>query len=149
MSSQGSRWSLASWRGALPGAALPGLARPGIIGWLLACLFAVLLLSGTARALDVPPLQGRVNDRAGVLSPAERDFPFEGAVQLRSLEGKTVVETDAAQARARYLAALAESQAQARQELLPRGGRLLTCATTDSPELLVRRILSLGMEPSA
>jgi len=44
----------------------------GALGRLLACVVTVLLLSGSARALEVPPLQGRVNDRAGVLSPAER-----------------------------------------------------------------------------
>jgi uncharacterized protein len=74
--SQGSRCHSPRWRGALHAAGLSALARSparlGAIGRLLACLFAVLLLSGTARALDVPPLQGRVNDRAGALSPAER-----------------------------------------------------------------------------
>ena len=73
--SQGLRACPASWGAVLPGASLSALARsPALValGRWLACLLAVLMLSGTARALDVPPLQGRVNDRAGVLSPAER-----------------------------------------------------------------------------
>ena len=46
---------------------------------LLPGAFALLLaLTGPARALDVPPLQGRVNDLAGVLSAAER-----GALEAR------------------------------------------------------------------
>jgi uncharacterized protein len=45
---------------------------------LLWCVFSVLLLAGTARALEVPPLQGSVNDLAGVLSPDER-----GALEQR------------------------------------------------------------------
>lgn len=122
-------------------------ARRGAIQVVLTDLLD--LPSGSLETLTTLTTRGRTLSVVQVLSPAERDFPFEGAVQLRSLEGKTVVETDAAQARARYLAALAEMQAQAAQELLPRGGRLLSCATTDSPELLVRRILSLGMEPTA
>jgi len=84
-----------------------------------------------------------------VLSPAERDFPFEGAVQLRSLEGKSLVEADATQSRQSYLAALAAAQRAAEAELVPRGGRLLSVATNEPPEQLVRRILSRSMEPSA
>jgi hypothetical protein len=60
-----------------------------------------------------------------------------------------VVETDAALSRQNYLAALARAQHDAEQELVPRGGRLLKCATTDAPEELVRRILSSHVEPSA
>jgi hypothetical protein len=70
-------------------------------------------------------------------------------VQLRALEGKTVVETDAALSRQNYLAALATAQRTAEQQLLPRGGRLLSCATSDAPEQLVRRILSSHVEASA
>jgi uncharacterized protein (DUF58 family) len=107
------------------------------------------LPSGGLEALTTLTTRGRSLTVVQVLAPAERDFPFEGAVQLRSLEGKTVVETDAAQARQNYLAALAALQQRARQELLPRGGRLLECATTDAPELLVRKLLNLSAEPIA
>ncbi|MDF3067748.1 MAG: hypothetical protein K0R38_3349 [Polyangiaceae bacterium] len=121
-------------------------ARRGAIQVVLTDLLD--LPSGSLSSLTSLTTRGRSLSVVQVLSPAERDFPFEGAVQLRALEGKTVVETDAAQARQKYLSALAESQRKAAQELTPRGGRLLSCATTDAPEVLVRRILSLGMEPS-
>lgn len=107
------------------------------------------LPNGSLEALTALTTRGRMLQVIQVLSPAERDFPFEGAVQLRALEGKTLVETDAALSRQNYLAALAASQKSAEQQLLPRGGRLLKCATTDAPEELVRRILSSHVEPSA
>jgi len=121
-------------------------ARRGAIQVVLTDLLD--LPSGSLSAFTSLTTRGRSLSVVQVLSPAERDFPFEGAVQLRALEGKTVVETDAAQVRQRYLDALAESQRRAALELTPRGGRLLSCATTDAPEVMVRRILSLGMEPS-
>lgn len=107
--------------------------------------------------LDLPPrslddfsaltTRGRSLLVVQVLAPAERDFPFEGAVLLRSMEGATRVETDAALARQKYLSALAETQARAERQLVPRGGRLVKCVTTDSPEELVRKILSSSLEP--
>jgi uncharacterized protein len=72
---------------ALPGALLVAPAAlvlwctrvSGALARLLPCAFALLLaLTGSARALDVPPLQARVNDHAGVLSSAER-----GALEAR------------------------------------------------------------------
>jgi uncharacterized protein (DUF58 family) len=108
--------------------------------------------------LDLPPrslqaltaltTRGRSLQVVQVLAPAERDFPFDGAVLLRSLEGKSSVETDAALSRQNYLDALAHAQAAAERELVPRGGRLLKCATTDAPEELVRKILSRNVEPN-
>jgi uncharacterized protein (DUF58 family) len=121
-------------------------ARRGAIQVVLTDLLD--LPSGTLSALSALTTRGRSLSVVQVLSPAERDFPFEGAVQLRALEGTTVVETDATQSRQSYLKALSDFQRRASQELTPRGGRLLSCATTDSPEVLVRRILSLGMEGS-
>jgi uncharacterized protein (DUF58 family) len=122
-------------------------ARRGAIQVVLTDLLD--LPGGSLEALTTLTTRGRSLQLVQVLAPAERDFPFEGAVQLRALEGKNVVETDAAQARQKYLAALAAAQQHATQELLPRGGRLLSCATDDSPEVLVRRILSMGLEPSS
>ncbi len=119
-------------------------ARRGAIQVVLTDLLD--LPDGSLEALTTLTTRGRSLQVIQVLAPAERDFPFEGAVQLRSLEGKSVVETDAAQARKDYLAALDAAQRRAAQQLLPRGGRLLTCATTDSAELLVRKILSLSLE---
>jgi uncharacterized protein len=63
--------SLGSLPQGLLGGALASAWR-GALGRLLLCVFALLLASAPARALDVPPLQGRVNDLAGALPPAER-----------------------------------------------------------------------------
>jgi uncharacterized protein (DUF58 family) len=122
-------------------------ARRGAIQVVLTDLLD--LASGSLETLTTLTTRGRMLQVIQVLSPAERDFPFEGAVQLRALEGKTLVETDAALSRQNYLAALAAAQKSAEQQLLPRGGRLLKCATNDAPEELVRRILSSHVEPSA
>jgi uncharacterized protein (DUF58 family) len=50
---------------------------------------------------------GRVLSVVQTLDPAEADFPYEGTVRLRALEGKSVIETDADATRDAYLAALA------------------------------------------
>lgn len=105
------------------------------------------LPEGTLEALSALTTRGRSLQVIQVLAPAERDFPFEGPVLLRSLEGSSTVETDAALSRERYLAALAEARQRAEHQLVPRGGRLMTCATSDSAEVLVRRILSHSLEP--
>lgn len=107
------------------------------------------LPEGSLEALCALTTRGRSLQVVQVLAPAERDFPFEGALLLRSLEGKSSVETDATLAREKYLAALAEARRRAERQLIPRGGRLLSCATSDSPEELVRKILSASVEPSA
>jgi uncharacterized protein (DUF58 family) len=119
-------------------------ARRGAVQVVLSDLLD--LPSGGLAALTNLTTRGRSLQVIQVLSPAERDFPFEGAVQLRSLEGQSLVEADATLSRQNYLAALAAAQRAAAAELLPRGGRLLPCATSDSPEELVRRILSRGTE---
>ena len=119
-------------------------ARRGAIQVVLTDLLD--LPAGSLESLSTLTTRGRSLQVIQVLSPAERDFPFEGAVQLRSLEGQSLVETDATQAREKYLAALSAAQRKAAEQLLPRGGRLLSCATSDSAELLVRKILSLGLE---
>lgn len=104
------------------------------------------LPSGTLTALSELTTRGRSLQLVQVLAPAERDFPFEGAVHLRSLEGQSKVETDAALARQSYLTALAEVRSRAEKQLVPRGGRLLSCVTSDSPEVLVRKLLSSNLE---
>jgi uncharacterized protein (DUF58 family) len=76
-----------------------------------------------------------------VLDPVEERFPFEGAVRLKSSFGGTIVETDGAQARAGYLAALEQQRRAWHRVLAAQGGRLVTC-TTDEPAVdVVRRIL--------
>jgi uncharacterized protein (DUF58 family) len=122
-------------------------ARRGAIQVVLTDLLD--LPAGGMEALTTLTTRGLMLQVIQVLSPAERDFPFEGSVQLRSLEGKSIVETDGALSRQNYLAALAAAQRRAEQQLVPRGGRLLKCATTDAPEELVRRILSSHVEPTA
>lgn len=121
-------------------------ARRGAIQVVLTDLLD--LAGGSLEALTNLTTRGRSLQVVQVLSPAEREFPFEGAVQLRSLEGKSLVEADATLSRQNYLAALAAAQKSAETQLVPRGGRLLPCTTTDSPEALVRRILSRSAEPS-
>jgi uncharacterized protein (DUF58 family) len=120
-------------------------ARRGAIQVVLTDLLD--LPAGSLQALSTLTTRGRSLQVIQVLAPAERDFPFEGAVLLRSLEGKHIVETDAMLSRQKYLAALAAAQQVAERELLPRGGRLRRGVTTDAPEELVRRILSNQAEP--
>jgi uncharacterized protein (DUF58 family) len=122
-------------------------ARRGAMQVLLTDLLD--LPEGSLQALSALTTRGRSLQVVQVLAPAERDFPFEGAVLLRSLEGSSSVETDAALSREKYLAALAEARRHAERELVPRGGRLLSCATSDSAEELVRKILSNNLEPSS
>jgi uncharacterized protein (DUF58 family) len=107
------------------------------------------LPEGALDALSALTTRGRSLQVVQVLDPAERDFPFEGAVLLKALEGTASVETDAALSRRKYLAALAEAQRRAEHQLVPRGGRLLKTVTSEPPEELVRRILSRNMEPAA
>ena len=68
---------------ALPPAGFVALRISLLAGWVartsnalallsLRSLAVLLLLGGAASALEVPPLEGRVNDRAGVLSARER-----------------------------------------------------------------------------
>lgn len=83
-----------------------------------------------------------------VLDPVEAEFPFQGALRLRSSEGTVQVETDGASAREGYLAALEQIAAAWRDRLVARGGRLIRAVTTDDPLSVVRAIL-LAAEGSA
>lgn len=77
---------------------------------------------------------GRTLVAAQVLDPIEAGFGFEGRVRLASFEGPLVVETDADEVRARYLAALDELGAKLSKRLASVGGRLVR-ATTDAPAI--------------
>jgi uncharacterized protein (DUF58 family) len=102
--------------------------------------------------LDLPPRaratllglasRGRTLVVAQVLDPVESTLAFDGSVRLRAMEGTAVVETDAAVARAGYLAKLADLQREWRAALEARGGRLVVTETTDDPVSTVRRVLS-------
>jgi uncharacterized protein (DUF58 family) len=84
---------------------------------------------------------GRVLVVVQTLDPAEVDFPFTGTVRLRALEGGTVVETDAATARDRYLESLEALTRRWRDAVVGRGGRFLRVTTADSPVQAVREIV--------
>lgn len=88
-------------------------------------------LSGEGRSLVV----------VRVLDPLEADFGFEGPIALRSMEGDVYVETEAAVARERYLAALSELSSEWEARLLARGSRLVLARTDEEPVEVVRRVL--------
>jgi uncharacterized protein (DUF58 family) len=99
------------------------------------------LPDGAEPAVSSLGARGKTLAVARVLDPAEVGFPFSGPLHLRAMEGEARVETDAAAARPRYLAALA-AQAQAWSEgLLTRGGSLLPMNTGDDPVKAVRSVL--------
>ena len=76
-----------------------------------------------------------------VLDPVEAEFPFDGAVLLRSSEGDRVLETEAQAVRAGYLDALAQLARRWDSALTQRQGRLVSCTTADDPVSDVRSIL--------
>jgi uncharacterized protein (DUF58 family) len=84
---------------------------------------------------------GRVLVVVRVLDPAEADFPFEGPVRLRALEGDSIVETDAEAARARYLSALARLTDHWKDGIVRRGGRFLVTTTARPAVAVVRDIV--------
>jgi uncharacterized protein (DUF58 family) len=108
----------------------------------------VVLLSDL---VDLPPeaaeriaaiaSSGRVLAVVQTLDPAEADFPYEGTVRLRSLEGGAVVETDAETTRDQYLAAMAALSGSWRDVVLRRGGRLVRATTGDDPVEVVRAVV--------
>jgi uncharacterized protein (DUF58 family) len=115
-------------------------ARRGSIVMVFSDLFDM-----AATALDhVAALasSGRVLTVIRVLDPDERDFPFEGSVRLRAMEGTTVVETDGDAARERYLDALHADTERWRAHLATRGARLLVVGSDESPTEVVRRIVA-------
>jgi uncharacterized protein (DUF58 family) len=84
---------------------------------------------------------GRVVVVVQTLAPAETEFPFEGPVRLRSLEGDAVVETDAEAARDLYLQALAALTAKWHDAVVARGARFVQAKTTDPPVRVLRDIV--------
>jgi uncharacterized protein (DUF58 family) len=93
-----------------------------------------------ARIAEMAP-SGRVLVVVQTLDPTEATFPFTGTVRLRALEGDAVVETDAATARDRYLAALGALTQRWREAVVRRGGRFVVASTADSPVQVVREII--------
>lgn len=79
-----------------------------------------------------------------ILDPLEAHFSFRGVVRLKSSTGETVVETDAAVARAGYLQALGRVSETWRSALVAHNGRLVECTTDDDPVDVLRAILSLN-----
>jgi uncharacterized protein (DUF58 family) len=84
---------------------------------------------------------GRVLCVVQTLDPDEAEFPFEGTVRLRAMEGELVVETDAETTRARYLDALEELRHTWERTVVGRGGRFLRATTADDPVSVVREIV--------
>jgi uncharacterized protein (DUF58 family) len=84
---------------------------------------------------------GRVLVVVQTLDPAEVEFPFEGTVRLRALEGSAVIETDATTARASYLEALDRLRQRWEAAIVRRGGRLVRATSADPPVQVVREIV--------
>jgi uncharacterized protein (DUF58 family) len=84
---------------------------------------------------------GRVLVVVQVLDPAEVEFPFQGTVRLRALEGNAVVETDADTTRDRYIASLQALTTTWENAVTERGGRFVRATTADDPVHVVRRIV--------
>lgn len=85
--------------------------------------------------------KGRVPLVCRVLDPVEKEFPFSGAVRLKGSEGSRIVETNADHARAEYLQALAASKDRWAQRLIPLGGQVVDCVSSDDPVRVVRDLL--------
>jgi len=106
------------------------------------------LPDGAEAAIGSLATRGKTLVVARTLDPDEIEFPFTGPLHLRAVEGEARVETDAAAARPRYLAAL-EAQAQGWSSLLlARGGALVRVSSADDPIKAVRSVLdALGGHP--
>jgi uncharacterized protein (DUF58 family) len=121
---------------------LGGIARSARRGSVVVVLSDLLdLPAGAAERVAAAACRGRVLVVVQVLDPDEVDFPFEGTVRLRSLEGDTVVETDAELTRASYLTRLAALTDDWERRMTARGGRILRAATDGDPVRTVHEIL--------
>lgn len=105
------------------------------------------LPAGTAMAFATLGNRHRSTAVVRVLDPVEATFPFAGPVRLRPSVGSSSVETDARQARAGYLEALAAQSAEWRNALQMHNGRLIECQTSDNPVHVLREVLNLAAEP--
>jgi uncharacterized protein (DUF58 family) len=114
-------------------------ARRGSVVVLISDL--VDLPEGTLDRFAALATRGRTLVAVRVLDPAEASFPFAGPVRLRASEGSTLVETDATEARAGYLAALETIAERWSSRLLSRGGRLVRAVTSDDPIDAVRGVV--------
>ncbi len=85
--------------------------------------------------------RGRRAFAVQVLSPDEATLPFHEHARFTSMEGGIVVEADPEQARATYLAQLALLQGLWREDLVGRGGALVTRDTTGDPVAVLRELL--------
>ena len=99
------------------------------------------LPDGAQPALSALGTRGKTLVVARVLDPFEVTFPFTGPLHLRALEGDVKVETDAAAARPRYLAALEAQAVSWSSLLLSRGGSLVRLDTSNDPVQAVRSLL--------
>ncbi|HEY3669096.1 MAG TPA: DUF58 domain-containing protein [Polyangiaceae bacterium] len=99
------------------------------------------LPEGAEHALSSLGVRGKTLAVARVLDPDELTFPFSGPLHLRALEGDARVETDAAAARPRYLAALEAQTKSWSERLLNRGGSLVLLNTAEDPVKAVRTVL--------
>jgi uncharacterized protein (DUF58 family) len=99
------------------------------------------LPEGAEHALSSLGVRGKTLAVARVLDPDELTFPFSGPLHLRALEGDARVETDAAAARPRYLAALEAQTKSWSERLLNRGGSLVSLNTAEDPVKAVRALL--------
>ncbi len=85
---------------------------------------------------------GRVLSVVQTLDPAEVEFPFEGTVRLRALEGDAVVETDAEATRGRYLEAMDALTKRWKDATVGRSGRFARVTSGDDPVGVVRGIVA-------
>ena len=99
------------------------------------------LPDGSDHAVSSLGVRGKTLTVARVLDPDELSFPFTGPLHLRAMEGEARVETDAAAARPRYLAALEAQAHRWSEQLLNRGGSLVSLNTADDPVKSVRKVL--------
>jgi uncharacterized protein (DUF58 family) len=123
--------------------AFGAIARRGKRGTIVVLLSDLIdLPDETLQRFAALGMGGRVLLAVQVLDPDELTFPFEGTVRLRALEGSTVVETDAAATRDKYLAKLAEIAESWATKLTSHGGQFLRASTSDDPGELLRRAVS-------
>jgi uncharacterized protein (DUF58 family) len=114
--------------------ALGALTRSARRGAIVVVLSDLLdMPAGAQNRIAALAAAGYVVAVVQTLDPAEVDFPFQGTVRLRALEGDAVVETDADTTRERYVAAMAELTLGWQEAVVRRGGRFMRATTADDP----------------